>query len=175
MALIKNNHIQFEQQQSLDTETFVAFYAMGSHLPLGIAPGAISFFRMGRIDKAWFIAAIERSRFGSQRQLAPHLKNRNGIPITTSNFCRMLSGERAMLLHEAQQLAKLLEQPLAEVLAHAGVKMNGRAMSPDEFARRLQGSRRDKATVVADLLRSLGYGDGADLIDTSKPKPSQAG
>lgn len=178
MALTKDNQIRFNRQHPPSTCASDAFNAMGGRVVnrdlLGIALGAI-LFPMGHIDKAWFTAAIERSKYGSQRRLAPFLKNRNGVPVTQSNFSRMLSGERAMLLHEAQQLAKLLDVPLTEVLVHAGVKMHDRAMSPEEFAKRLRSAGRGRtAGLVVDLLRSLGYGDGADVLEQEKPKSAKA-
>lgn len=98
-----------------------------------------------RIDSAWFAARIAASRYGSQRQLAPHLRGRAGQPLTSAQVSLMLSGKRGMRLEEARQLADLLGEPLAEVLRHAGIDVRG----PDDD---LEARHRAAVRMVASLL-----------------------
>lgn len=72
------------------------------------------------IDTDWLMAQIQRSPFGSQNQLAPHILGRHG-PLAQSQFSRALRGERDFTVPELVQLARLLRVELREVLLHAGV------------------------------------------------------
>jgi transcriptional regulator with XRE-family HTH domain len=68
------------------------------------------------VNKQFFLALIASSPYGSQRQFA------FAMGIDPGGFSRLLTGERKMQLDEAQQIAKLLDTPLSEVLAQAGVE-----------------------------------------------------
>jgi len=161
MPLPEVNTIPFLPQQS----AVCSSDAPNASLPLRLAQPAVILLRVARFDRQYFADKIKASRFGSQRQLAPHLKQLNGDSLDQSNVSRLLSGKRHMLLHEAQQLARLLDVPLTEVLEHAGLKLNSQAMSPAEFAKRVRKARGSAQDVVADLLRSLGYGEGVEALD----------
>lgn len=69
------------------------------------------------IDTAWFLARME-SQGLSMHTLAPRVKGQSG-PLTYSNFYRLIHGERAMSLSEAEQLADLLDVSLEEIARRA--------------------------------------------------------
>jgi hypothetical protein len=71
------------------------------------------------MDTQFFLDAIARSRFGSQRELARHMKSHRGSPMGPPALTRLLYGERLMTVDEAAQLADLLELDLAEVVRRA--------------------------------------------------------
>jgi hypothetical protein len=73
------------------------------------------------IDTAWFLAQIQASNHPTQAEVAARLRARSGRPMDPAAFSRLLRGERGMQIDEAQQLAKLLKVPLAEVLRRAGL------------------------------------------------------
>jgi hypothetical protein len=78
---------------------------------------------MVKIDTAWFADRIRESRYGSQRALAPHMKNRLGAPLDAGALSLLLQGKRSMTLAEIEQLVTLLEVPMVEALSRAGLKM----------------------------------------------------
>lgn len=77
-------------------------------------------YRM-RVNTAWFTDRIRQSPYGSQRRLAPKIRGRNGQPLEPSALSLMFRGKRSMQLHEARQIADLLDVSLVDVLHHAGV------------------------------------------------------
>lgn len=78
-----------------------------------------------RIDTAWFLKRIAEK--GSQRSLAQAMRQRDGKPVEPASLNRLLHGQRLMQLHEARQMADLLEVPLADVLRHAGIRVRDEA------------------------------------------------
>jgi hypothetical protein len=74
-------------------------------------------------DTEYFRIAILKSRYRSQRQLSRHIIGANGNPLDPSALSLLLRGKRQMQIHEARQLADLLDLPLADVLIHAGVEV----------------------------------------------------
>lgn len=81
------------------------------------------------IDTGWFHERIAESEYGSLRALAPHILGRRG-PLDIHALSRMLSGDRAMQLSEARQLADLLGVSLRDVLEHSGIDTR-----PDDWRR----------------------------------------
>jgi hypothetical protein len=77
-----------------------------------------------KIDKEWFNELIRKSPFKSQRQLAKNLKGKNNKPIDPGALSLMLNGRRSMQLHEAKQLAELLNVSLTDVLKHSGIALS---------------------------------------------------
>ncbi len=132
------------------------------------------------IDTHWFLEAIAASPFPSQRLLAQQMVNRHGREMSQSALCLTIQGRRCMQLQEAEQLAMLLEVPLAEILVHAGIDVSAGATPPAAFARRLRaalarGGRGKADDLVVDLLRSLGYAEAADLLDEERPGRTATG
>lgn len=76
-----------------------------------------------KVDVEWFTRKIAESRFGSIRQLAPHVIRFNGKPMDQPMLSRVLSGDRELTAHEAVQLAILLEVPLVEVMERYGLRV----------------------------------------------------
>lgn len=74
-------------------------------------------------DTKWFERLIERSKYGSQRQLAKAMVNRHGRPMDPSSLHNLLHGTKCMQLDEARQLADLLGVTIMEVIRHAGVRV----------------------------------------------------
>lgn len=74
-----------------------------------------------KVNTAWFTDRIRQSSYGSQRRLAPKIIGRNGRPLEPSALSLMFRGKRAIQLHEARQIADLLDVQLVDVLRHAGV------------------------------------------------------
>lgn len=70
------------------------------------------------VDHGWFMDRIKLSRYKSQRGLAKALK------LNQANLSRLLTGVRPMRLQEAEDLSRLLDIPLTEVLSHSGLKSN---------------------------------------------------
>lgn len=68
-----------------------------------------------KIDTAWFVDIIKLSRFKSIRGLAIAMR------LNQSSLSRMFSGLRQMRLAEAEEISRLLDQPLTEVLQRAGL------------------------------------------------------
>jgi len=68
------------------------------------------------IDKQWFFDQLEGQR-KSVRALARHLE------VDPSAVSRMFSGQRRMKMEEANAIARFLNAPVSEVLAHAGITM----------------------------------------------------
>lgn len=75
-----------------------------------------------KIDTAWFRELIRISPFRSQKNIAAQIKGKSGKPLAPEAITLMLQGKRVMQIEEAKQIADLLKVPLAEVLAHAGIK-----------------------------------------------------
>jgi hypothetical protein len=98
-----------------------------------------------RVDHRWFLAAITTSKYGSLRQLAPHLRNRQGRPMSHMSLVWLISGRRRMTVEDARRLADLLEQPFAEVCRRAGVDVHD--LGDDVEAR-----QREAARMVRTLL-----------------------
>jgi hypothetical protein len=71
-----------------------------------------------KLDKVWFVKKLAENRT-SLRSLARVLK------IDASAASRMLSGARKMRMDEANTIASFLNVPVAEVLRHAGVALDG--------------------------------------------------
>lgn len=75
------------------------------------------------MNGAFFRKAIQASAYGSMRSFSEKVHNRLGRPLGIANLSRTLSGEREMLVHEAEQFARLLHIPLLEVLRQAGARL----------------------------------------------------
>ncbi|SNZ19089.1 Helix-turn-helix [Cohaesibacter gelatinilyticus] len=70
-----------------------------------------------KINKDWFLTAF-KDKGTSLRQAAKHLE------IDPSAMSRILSGQRKLQMSEAQELARFLNVPVAEVLAQAGMDIH---------------------------------------------------
>lgn len=68
------------------------------------------------LDRDWFKERLDRIG-KSQNAMARHL-GRN-----PSAMSKMMSGERKMKLSEAERIARFIQEPIEEVLKHAGVKL----------------------------------------------------
>jgi transcriptional regulator with XRE-family HTH domain len=71
----------------------------------------------GTIDKDWFFDRL-KEKDKSLRGLARHMG------LDASAVSRMLNGTRRMQLEEADEIARFLGAPVAEVLKHAGVAID---------------------------------------------------
>lgn len=77
-----------------------------------------------RIDGRWFTSALADRRI-SQRQFAKLMG------VDPASIHRLLTGKRPMRMDEATQIARLLSLPVADVLEHAGVRLQeGQRMVP---------------------------------------------
>lgn len=104
-----------------------------------------------RIDRSWFAAQL-RARKTTQRALANHLG------MDASAVSLLLNGRRRLQLPQAQEIADFLGVEVAEVLAHAGVRIQPRpGAAPAATQVRMVGVvdarmivRLDKASVSVD-------------------------
>jgi hypothetical protein len=103
------------------------------------------------VDKDWFTAQL-RARKTTQRALAQHMG------IDASAVSLLLDGRRRLQLPQAQEMADFLGVDVAEVLAHAGVRIAARPGSAPQPTRvRMVGSvdarmivRLDKGSVSVE-------------------------
>ena len=72
-----------------------------------------------KIDSAWFLSKIEQSQFGSGRKLA------DKMGIDPSFLSRSVNGERRFNFEELESFSRLVDIPLLEVLARAGLNVRG--------------------------------------------------
>lgn len=100
------------------------------------------------IDTLWFKTKLEASGI-SQAALARHLDNLDRALMT-----RLLNGQRRMQTHEAIKIAEVLNEPLEEVLARAGVV----------------GERQIKAVGSSDMVDLVGWVDGGMKVVWEAPK-----
>ena len=80
--------------------------------------------------------------------MAKVMKTESGDPIDHSALSRMIHGKRQITIFEAEQLARLLEVPLNDVLFHAGIKTQAPQFLIDTlkyYAAKPDGARAKKA------------------------------
>lgn len=131
------------------------------------------------IDGRWFTSAMADRQI-SQRQMAKLMG------VDPASIHRLLTGKRPMRMDEAAQIAHLLSLPVADVLEHAGVKLQeGQRMVPiigyvdgqgeahlsrDEDAEQIQAPQDLPARAVAVQMRTaasaLDSMDGWTLFTT---------
>ncbi len=78
---------------------------------------------MRDIDTAWFKDQATRA-FGSIRKMAPRIIGRNGCPLDPATLVRAFNGQREFTLAEIEQIARLLDVPVLEVIRRAGVEVD---------------------------------------------------
>lgn len=107
------------------------------------------------VDTEWFNEMIAQSAYKSQRALAKAMRTDSGKPLEPSALSLMLRGEREIKKHEYQQLAKLLDVPLVEVLKRCGFVFE------EEPQRSEKSEFRDTVAFVKQILRDRKLDDSA--------------
>lgn len=77
--------------------------------------------KMKQIDTKWFIKTISNSECRSIRGLARAMTGRNGKLMDQAQLTRSLYGEREWRLEEIEQIAKILDVSVIEVLKRVGL------------------------------------------------------
>lgn len=73
-------------------------------------------------DVDWFKRQIAETPEGSQRQLAPKLKNSEGRPMDVASLNKIINGKQPMFVSDAVQLAKAFGCEVTEVIRRAGFR-----------------------------------------------------
>lgn len=81
----------------------------------------------GVIDRVWLLARLEAIGM-SQRGLARRLH------VDAASVSRLAHGRRHLTFEEAVELARILVVPVREVIAHAGIDLDGPAVPLADYS-----------------------------------------
>lgn len=72
-------------------------------------------------DKKWFMEQFERTAQGSMTGVVKLIKCPNGATLKPSGMSRILDGKQFMQFYHAQELSRILNVSIVEILIRAGI------------------------------------------------------